>query len=336
MNFRKRFLAGMLASAMCVGALAGCGSSSGGNSEGSASSSSTSGSGSSDVKIGYVNMADTDVFCMTREQGFVTAAEAKGWTVECTDGNNDSQKQVDQARTFITKGVDCLVIVPCDSEGITNAILEANKADIPVIIFGIKAADGDYVYVGSDDKEAGMMEGELMAEMLPENAKVCYLAGVSGVEASKLRREGLNEALEAAGRDDVEIVADQDGKWEKAEGMRITEAWIQKYGDGDGGVTFDAIISANDQMALGAIEALKAVNLLDGENNILINGVDGTSEAVDMVESGYMVQTVFQNGPGQGEAAVNTIEKILNGEDVDSEVIVPFESITIDNVADYK
>lgn len=118
--------------------------------------------------------------------------------------------------------------------------------------------------------------------------------------------------------------------------MRITEAWIQKYGDGKGGVTFDAIISANDQMALGAIEALKAVELLDGENNILINGVDGTSEAIDMVENGYMVQTVFQNGPGQGEAAVSTIEKLLNGEDVDSEVIVPFESITIDNVTDYK
>ena len=331
MKFSKRFLASVMAGTLCVGTLAGCGSSAG-----NGSAHNLGASTGSDITIGYVNMADTDVFCMTREKGFIDAAEKKGWKVECTDGNNDPQKQVDQAMSFISKGVDALVVVPCDSEGITNAILEANKENIPVISFGLEANAGDYVFVGSNNLDAGKMEGELMAEMLPENAQVCYLAGVSGVETSTLRRDGMMQAFEEAGRDDITILADQDGKWEKAEGMRITEAWIQKYADGNGGVTFDAIIAANDQMALGAIEALKGVKLLNGENEILINGVDGTTDGIQMVADGYMVQTVLQDGPGQGEAAVETIEKMMNGEDVEDHVMVPFQSITIDNVADYQ
>lgn len=334
MKLKKRLFAGLLAGTMCVGALAGCGGSSSSNAGGSGAAAAASGDGAS---IGFVNEANTDVFDSKRMDALVAAVKADGsMSIECSDANLDIQKQVDQAKTFIAKGVDVLMLVPCDSEGIVPAIEEANKAGTPTICFGIKANGGEFVYIGSQNYDAGYMQGEHMAEILPENAKVCYLAGTAGLSHSAERRQGFQEALKEAGRDDVEIIEDQDGDYVRDEGVRITTAWIQKYGDGKGGVTFDAIVAANDQMALGAVEALKGANILKGENEVLISGVDGTDEGVQAVIDGYMSQTVLQDAAGQAEAAVEAVQKITAGETVDSEIIVPFQSITIDNAADFQ
>ena len=149
----KKLLAAAFAGIIAVGSLAGC---AGGGSSAGASSS----GGGDTVKIGYVNLADTDVFCMSRRDAFKAAAEAEGWSVECTDGNNDSQKQIDQAKSFIAKGVDVLIVVPCDAAGIVPAVQEANRAGVPIILFGNGAtgADGlDYTFIGSPHTESGRM-----------------------------------------------------------------------------------------------------------------------------------------------------------------------------------
>ncbi|MGN1014843.1 MAG: sugar ABC transporter substrate-binding protein [Butyricicoccus sp.] len=334
MKTNRRVLAGILAGAMCLGAMAGCGGS--GSSSSASSSGSASGSSGGEIKIGFVNEANTTLFDAKRMDAMVAAVDATdGVSIECTDGNNDIQKQIDQAKTFIAKGVDVLMLVPCDGDGIVPAVEEANNAGVPVICFGIKSNGGDYVYVGSDNYEAGHMQGEYFAEILPENAKICYLAGTAGLPHTGDRRNGFNDALQEAGRDDVEILDDQDGDYMKDEGMRITETWIQKYADGNGGVTFDAIVAANDQMALGAMEALKTANILKGNNEILISGIDGTDDGIKAVQEGYMVQTVLQDAEGQGQAGLETVKRIVAGEDVEDEVIVPFQNITLDNVEDY-
>ena len=245
--------------------------------------------------------------------------------------------EADQANTFLSKNVDILMLVPCDSDGIIPAIQNANNKGTPTICFGIKANGGDFIFVGSNSYDAGHMQGELMAEMLPENAKVCYLAGTAGLEHSILRRQGFQEALAEAGRDDVEIIEDQDAQYTKAKAMEKVDAWVQKYADGKGGVTFDAVVAANDQMALGAVESLKGANILKGNNEILISGIDGTPDGVAAVANGYMVQTVLQDAAGQAKAGLEAVDKIMAGEQIPgNEIMVPFVNITQDNVADFQ
>ena len=265
------------------------------------------------------------------------ADEVGGYNIEYSDANLDIQKQIDQANTFLSKNVDILMLVPCDSDGIIPAIQNANNKGTPTICFGIKANGGDFIFVGSNSYDAGHMQGELMAEMLPENAKVCYLAGTAGLEHSILRRQGFQEALAEAGRDDVEIIEDQDAQYTKAKAMEKVDAWVQKYADGKGGVTFDAVVAANDQMALGAVESLKGANILKGNNEILISGIDGTPDGVAAVANGYMVQTVLQDAAGQAKAGLEAVDKIMAGEQIPgNEIMVPFVNITQDNVADFQ
>ena len=325
-----RLAAMILAAVMTMAALAGCGG-------GSSSSSGSADSGAA-AKIGFVNEANTDVFDNTRMTALQTLAdEVGGYNIEYSDANLDIQKQIDQANTFLSKNVDILMLVPCDSDGIIPAIQNANNKGTPTICFGIKANGGDFIFVGSNSYDAGHMQGELMAEMLPENAKVCYLAGTAGLEHSILRRQGFQEALAEAGRDDVEIIEDQDAQYTKAKAMEKVDAWVQKYADGKGGVTFDAVVAANDQMALGAVESLKGANILKGNNEILISGIDGTPDGVAAVADGYMVQTVLQDAAGQAKAGLEAVDKIMAGEQIPgNEIMVPFVNITQDNVADFQ
>ncbi|MDO4175038.1 MAG: sugar ABC transporter substrate-binding protein, partial [Eubacteriales bacterium] len=302
------------------------------------SSDAASGSGNASGKynVGYVNLANTDVFCMSRINALREVTEGTDFNVSFVDGNNDNQKQIDYAKSFISRDVDALILVPADSEAITPAVEEANANEIPVICFGIKSNGGDYIYVGSNDYEAGYLQGEFMADELPENAKILYCAGSEGYQQTTDRRTGFKEALTDKGRDDIEILSEQDGEYAKEKAMEVCDAWIQAYSTGNGEVEFDAIVAANDQMALGCIESLKNANVLTTEGEILISGVDGTDDAIQAVSDGYMAQTVLQDAQGQAEAAYDVLQKLVAGEEVESEVIVPFQSITQSNVAEFQ
>jgi inositol transport system substrate-binding protein len=276
--------------------------------------------------VGYANMADSDPFVMARKTAILKAAEGTDVSFSFSDANNDIQRQLDQTDILISKKVNVLVIVPVDSTGVVPAVEKANTANIPVVCLGIKAGGGNFTFVGSQNYDAGHMQGELYAKVLPPNAKILYLAGTAGLDHSRDRRIGFNDALKEANRTDVQILADMDGDYVRANGMRITEDWIQSFPQ------FDGIVAANDQMALGALEALKTTNRLEG---VLISGIDGTSEAIQSVKDGTMIQTVLQNAPGQGTACLEVIQRIQRGETVEKEIFVPFESITRENVDRY-
>lgn len=319
----KKVISLAAAGILLMSMLAGCSSTNGSSDSGDSGS-------SSDGKfvIGYCNGADSDVFMVARKDAFSEiAGENADIEIKYADANQDVQKQLSDADTFIANKVDCLVLVPNDAEAIVPAVEAANAAGIPIICLGIKAASGDYIYVGSENYDAGYMQGEYFAENIPKNGKVLYLAGTAGMDHSAARREGFNDALADAGRDDIEILADLDGDYQMADAMQITEDWIQKYSE------FDGICAANDQMALGAVEALKGANRLEG---VMVTGIDGLAEAYEAIENGEMVQTIMQDAAGQAEAAYEVVGKMIDGEDTDSEVLVPFVSVTADNVAEHK
>ncbi|MCZ7447251.1 sugar ABC transporter substrate-binding protein [Agrobacterium rhizogenes] len=271
--------------------------------------------------VGYANMADTDVFVMARKNAFVEAAKSDAdIEVNFSDANNDASKQLDQIDNFIAQKVNAIVVVPVDYQGIVPGVEKANAAGIPVIALGIQSAGGKYTFVGSKNIDAGRLQGEFMKANLPKDAKILYLEGTPGLSHTQERKKGFEEALD---RSDVTTLASLSANYDRAEGMKVTEDWIQSF------PKFDGVIAANDQMALGALEALKGADRLKG---IFISGVDGVPDALTAIKAGEMSQTIFQDAAGQAKAAFEVVEGIKKGEQPPAEKLVPFASITKDNV----
>jgi len=274
--------------------------------------------------VGYTNLQDTDVFTMRRKTEFDAAAKADpDVNIRFADANGDISKQLDQIDNFIAQQVDAIVVVPVDFHGIVSGVKKANKAGIPVIALGIESAGGEYTFVGSRNLDAGRLQGEFMADKLPKNAEILYLQGEPGLYHSTERLEGFTKAL--AGRTDVKLLGNLPGNYDRARGMKVTEDWIQRF------PKFDAIIAANDQMALGALQALKTA----GRTGVMISGIDGTADALDAIQRGEMSQTIFQDAKGQAQAAFDVVEMIKKGETPPKQKLVPFESIDKSNVAQY-
>lgn len=274
--------------------------------------------------VGYANMADTDVFVMARKNAFIAAAKSDADVqVNFADANNDTSKQLDQIDNFIAQKVNAIVVVPVDYQGVVPGVEKANAAGIPVITLGIQSAGGKFTFVGSKEEDAGRLQGEFMKAQLPKDAKILYLQGTLGLTSAQGRLKGFEHALQ---RPDVKILASLTGNYDRAEGMKVTEDWIQSFPQ------FDAVIAANDQMALGALEALKGADRLKG---VLISGVDGTPDALNAIKAGDMAQTIFQDAAGQARTAFDVVEGIKKGDQPPAEKLVPFASITAENVDQY-
>jgi inositol transport system substrate-binding protein len=179
--------------------------------------------------------------------------------------------------------------------------------------------------VGTQYIDAGIRQGEYMAEHLPQNAKIVYFVEVPGFSHTRERRQGFLDTI-AAKRPDVTLLAEQTAMDDRAKGMQIMEDWIQTFPQIDG------VISGNDQMALGALEALKGARRNQG---VLIAGIDATKEACQLIKNGEMSISILQSAPKLAQGAYDTIKKLQKGEPVENQVIIPHESVTIENVDDY-
>jgi inositol transport system substrate-binding protein len=278
------------------------------------------------IVIAYSNIADSDVFCLKIKEQFAKfAAENPNVEVVFTDALLDNMKQIDQVDNFIVQKVDGIVLVPVDYAGITPAVEKANEAGIPVVCLVIASEGGDYTYVGSPNLEAGKLQGDFMRENLPKNAKILYLQGTLGLNHTHQRWEGFKAAC-LDQRSDIELLSAQSGNFERDQGMKITEDWIQSFPE------FNAIVSANDQMALGAIQALTVANRLDG---ILVTGVDGVEDAMENVKAGTMSQTILYNAPHVARTGYDVMIGLIEGKTFPKEVFVPFVSVTKENVDQY-
>lgn len=178
--------------------------------------------------------------------------------------------------------------------------------------------------VHSEETDAGKMQADYMAQHLPQGAKIVYLEGSSNQTSAVQRWEGFKAAISSK-RPDVEILDMQDGSYTKTEGMKIMATWLTLY------PKIDGVVCGNDQMALGAITALKAANRLQG---CLISGVDAVDEALKAVAAGEMAQTIKQDALKQGEGAAELAEKVVKGQSPSS-INVPFVPITKENLSQF-
>ena len=244
------------------------------------------------------------------------------------DNRNDTATTINNIETCVTKKMDAVILLTFDKDGANDAVIAAQEAGIVFVIVNTRiSADTEYVYVGSNDEEAGVFQGEMVNEDLPENAEVCIILGQMGQASMLTRQEGVHQAL--AARPDITILAEQPADWDRQKGMKLAEDWLSKYS------TLDAIICANDASALGAIEACKTAGRLYPEGDVRVYSIDAVPEAVVAVSIGEMAGTVFQNGIAHSQESARAAIEIVRGVYDGLDIIVPYEPVRADNAQDY-
>ena len=307
----------LLTMAMAVTGMAGCG----GKEEAPAEECTAAGETAA-YTFGFITLADSDVWCKSVCTAFeeYVAATYPECKVVTADGNADANLQIQAVENFIAQQVDVIVLQPADADATGPAIEAANAAGIPVITTAIRANSGDYTYVGPENIEAGKAHAQFIMDNCEAGAKILYLQGTSGLSHSTDRYNGFIQGLDDAGFD-YELLAAQDGDYLRTEGLRITEDWIQKYPE------FDAIVASNDQMALGAIEALKGANM----EGVTVLGLDATDDARAEIKAGTMAGSLKQDAIAIAQTSADLSVEAAGGAEIE-DTYVEWVMITAENV----
>lgn len=218
------------------------------------------------------------------------------------DGRYDALVQQDQFETMITQGFDAIVFVPIDIDAGATAVELASEAGIPVVGSNTQVnSDLLTAYVGSDDVQAGYMEAKSVLDEMNCEGDVVIIEGPIGQSAQIQRGEGNEKALSEC--PDVEVLEQQTANWSRAEAQSLMENWLTSHGSDIKGV-----IAQNDEMALGAIEAIKAAGM--DVNDFAIAGVDGVTDALRAVKAGEMA-SILQDGAAQAQGAIDVAIKAV-------------------------
>jgi len=321
----KKIIVGLFIGVMVVSSLAGCGNKQEGGTDSVPAEETSEGNENEpdgNVEIGFTADYLSD-FMANVVKGVETAASDNGAKITIQDAEFDTAKQLQQVENFINAGVDAIVIKPVDSDACKPIKEACAEANIPFVVVNSESNAGCDVYVGSDNAYAGQMQGDFVVENLSDGGKVGILMGELMVQATTDRTEGAKEAM--AVNDKIEVVSEQDAGWMRDAAMKKMENWL------NAGMDFGAVIANNDEMAIGAAKILKE----NGVEDVLVCGVDATSDALEMIKSGDMSMTVFQDGYQQGYQGVVSAIKLINGEEIEEYVDVPFEVVTAENVDKY-
>jgi galactofuranose transport system substrate-binding protein len=229
-----------------------------------------------------------------------------------SDAQQKPENQISAIRACIQQGVDVIALPPVVEDGWDAVLTEAKNAKIPVIIVdrSVKADPSLYAaHIGSNMELEGKKAGEEMNKLLPNGGKILELSGTTGSGAAVGRAKGFREALNK----NIEIVDTQTGNFTRAEGKPVMEAFLTKYGKDINGVFIH-----NDDMAIGAIEAMKAAGVKPGEMKII--SVDGTRGGFQAMIDGW-IQADVECNPLLGPQVYDMALKLMNGETIDREVL---------------
>lgn len=266
-----------------------------------------------DIKIGVSLSTLNNPFFVSIREGVEEVAKNENVETVITDAQNDSSTQNNQVEDLITQGVDLILINPVDSTAISTSVQKANEANIPVICVDRKSDEGELVsFIASNNVEGGKLAGEYILEKVGENAEVIQLEGIPGASSTRERGEGFTEATDGK----INLLASQTANFDRAEGMTVMENLLQAHPD------VKAVFCQNDEMALGASEAVKASG-----KDVTIVGFDGNDDAIKAVEEGMLSATVAQKPQEMGKLAIETALKYLKGEQVGEQVDSPLELI---------
>lgn len=251
--------------------------------------------------------------------------QAPDVNMEVVFSDDDAAKQLSQVETFVSKGVDAIVMNPVDKTQGATAVDLANEAGIPIITVNTTTeSKNNAAHVGSDDVEAGRIQMERILEVSGKNAKIGYVDAALGHSAQVGRSQGYSEVLKE--NPGVELVVHDTGNWSPEESLRLVENWLQSDKE------LNAILCQADCQLTGVITAVENAGKI-GE--IKLTGMDCDPVILKAIEEGKVDSSVWQDGNGQGENAIRIAIEAAKGNKVE-DFIIPYEVCTKDNVADYQ
>ncbi|RJS60806.1 ribose ABC transporter substrate-binding protein RbsB [Bacillus sp. PK3_68] len=267
-----------------------------------------------DIKIGLSVSTLNNPFFVSLKDGVVKEAKKNHMETIIVDAQNDSAKQVNDVEDLIQQGVDVLLINPTDSSAISTAVQSANAIGIPVITLDRSADKGDTVtLVASDNVKGGQLAGDFIVEKLGEGAKVAELEGVPGASATRERGKGFHLTADKK----LKVVAKQSADFDRTKGLNVMENILQGHPD------IQAVFAHNDEMALGAIEAIASSG-----KDILVIGFDGNDDAIKSVKAGQLAGTVAQQPELIGQLAVQAAGDTMKGKKVEKTMPAPLKMVT--------
>ena len=299
------------------------------------------------VKIGAGIYRFNDAFMLRFRNAMSAESEKAGAKIDIADGRDDQPTQDAQIDEFIAGGVNVLIVNLVDRMAAQETIDKAKSADIPVVFINreptleVLNTYGKAYYVGAKAEESGIFSGQLIVDYFkshPEADKnhdgklqFVLLKGQNGHQDMILRSKYSVETIRDAEIEPVEL-ASAIANWDKLEAMKIMNAFIMSIGPEN----IEAVIANNDEMALGAVEALKAQDYNKGDPSMYIPvvGVDANASALEAMDRGEMLGTVLNDADGQGSAAVKLAVSLAQGKDVSGEVTdgkyiwVPYQKVT--------
>ncbi|WP_079911729.1 ribose ABC transporter substrate-binding protein RbsB [Paenibacillus sp. 32352] len=266
------------------------------------------------IKIGLSISTLNNPFFVSLKDGVVAEANKHGIETIVVDAQNDSAKQCNDVDDLMQKGVNVLLINPTDSAAISTVVQSANSLGIPVITLDRSSDKGDVkALVASDNVKGGKMAAEYIEKLLGKGAKVIELEGVAGASATRERGKGFHEIADQ----DLKVIAKQTADFDRTKGLNVMENLLQANPD------VQAVFAHNDEMALGAIEAIQSSG-----KSIPVIGFDGNEDALKSIQAGKLTATVAQQPELIGQMSVQAAFDVLQGKTVEKTIPAPLKLVT--------
>lgn len=285
-----------------------------------------------DIKIGVVMATYDDNFLTILRRGIEKHGKETGVQLQVEDSKNEVGLQMNQIQNFIASGIDAIIVSPVDTDATVGMSDAAEAAGIPMVYVNRQPINVDMLpnnqaFVASNEVDSGTMQTKEVCRLLNGKGDVLVLMGALTDQTGIQRTRDIHDVIASKDCAGLKIVEEQSGEWQRNRGNDIMTNWLSA------GIQFDAVIANNDEMAIGAIQAMKATGRK--MDSVVVAGVDATPDALAAMKAGDLDVTVFQDAAGQGSGAVDAAIKLVQGKDVDQKVWVPFELVTPANYEKY-
>ncbi|NKK63570.1 substrate-binding domain-containing protein [Rhizobium leguminosarum bv. viciae] len=280
-----------------------------------------------------VSMSDLDKFRTALLNGVVSHGQTiSGLKLVTESAKGDNELQKKQVQQFVADKVDAIIVAVSDGDLGPQMSKIAADAGIPLIYINnvpsnLMDLPDNQVVVASNEKESGTLETKQVCTLLKGKGRVVVLMGEPFHAAARARTQDISDVIATPDCKGLQIVERQAAYWSSDYAYQQMQEWLSA------GVKFDAVIANNDEMALGAIRAMKKNNI--PMKDVVVAGVDATDDALAAMVAGDLDVTILQSAVGQGAAAVDAAVKLIRKEKVPRENNVPFELVTPENIATY-
>jgi inositol transport system substrate-binding protein len=278
-----------------------------------------------------------DNFLTVLRNGIQATADAGGLKVQIEDAQNDVAKQLDQINNFIASGVSAIIVNPVDTSATQAMSDAAAAANVPLVYvnrqpINVDTMPDNQAFVASNEVDSGTLETIALCDNWAAEGKtevnVYVMQGELSNQAAVQRTADIYDVIEAGKcKVKVNVIDQQTANWSRDQAQSLMTNWLST------GTAFDGVIANNDEMAIGAIQAMKAAGI--DMATVQVGGVDATQDALVAMQAGDLDVTVFQDAAGQGSGALDAATKLAAGEAVEQKVYIAFQLVTPANVADY-